>query len=65
MDAWMAANGEEELSLPRTATEWMVALVDLVISNMDGVDLLNKVANDQRPTVHHAHVLMSSRLRLL
>ncbi|HLZ22838.1 MAG TPA: response regulator [Ktedonobacterales bacterium] len=61
----MAADGREGLSLLRAATERLVALVDVVMPNMDGIELLNQLAGDRTLAVRHAYALMSAQPRLL
>lgn len=60
-----ATNGQEGLMHLRAASERLAVLVDLVMPNMDGIELLNQVANDRALASRHAFALMSAQPRLL
>lgn len=60
-----AANGQEGLVQIRTASQRLAVLVDLVMPDMDGIELLNQVAADRALAARHAFALMSAKPRLL
>lgn len=57
-----ATNGKSALARLRTSQERLVALVDLRMPIMDGVQLLEEVASDAELARQHAYMLVSASL---
>jgi CheY-like chemotaxis protein len=54
-----APDGPSALALLRAATEQYVVLLDLLMPNMDGIEVLREVARDQRLATRHAYILVT------
>ncbi len=54
-----AADGPSALALLRAAAERYVVLLDLLMPNMDGIEVLREVAKDQRLATRHAYILVT------
>jgi|SRR5690242_10482627 len=54
-----APDGPTALALLRSATERYVVLLDLLMPNMDGIEVLREVAKDQRLATRHAYILVT------
>lgn len=54
-----AADGSSALALLRAAAERYIVLLDLLMPNMDGIEVLREVAKDQRLATRHAYILVT------
>lgn len=54
-----AADGPSALALLRAAAERYVVLLDLLMPNMDGIEVLREVAKDPRLATRHAYILVT------
>jgi CheY-like chemotaxis protein len=61
----LAADGLEALHILRDSPHRLVALVDLLMPRMGGVELLNCIARDRALRTRHAYLLMSAQPRAL
>ncbi len=54
-----APDGPSALALLRATAERYVVLLDLLMPNMDGIEVLREVARDQRLATRHAYILVT------
>src|SRR5690348_10957850 len=54
-----APDGPTALALLRATDERYVVLVDLLMPNMDGIEVLREVAKDQRLATRHTYILVT------
>lgn len=64
-DALTAQDGIMALKVLRSSTRPLVALLDVMMPGMSGVDVLNRVAADERLARRHAFILMTANLEAL
>jgi len=54
-----AADGPSALALLRATAERYIVLLDLLMPNMDGLEVLREVAKDERLVKRHAYILVT------
>jgi CheY-like chemotaxis protein len=63
-DVLTAQDGITALKVLQTSARPLVVLLDVMMPGMSGVDVLNRVAADNRLACHHAFILMTPKVTL-